>query len=69
MFSSVSIGFESPFLFSCAIRVQSLWKQWTLWTQRTVFSLICVTCGHNGRCDTLWTESSLSVEQDVEGFL
>ena len=26
-----------------------------------------VTCGHNGRCDTLWTESSLSVEQDVAG--
>ena len=40
---------ESPFPISCAIRVQPLWKQWT------VFSLICGLCGHNGRCDTLWT--------------
>ena len=23
--------------------------------------------GYNGRCDTLWTRSSLSVEQDVAG--
>jgi len=67
MFSSVSIGFESPFLFSCAIRVQPLWKQWTQWTQWTVFSLICVTCGHNGRKNTLWTHPPLNGVQEVGG--
>ena len=40
--------FESPFLFSCAIRVQPLWKQWTL------FLLIRGHNRHNGRCTTLW---------------
>ncbi len=34
------IEVESPFQFSCAIRVQPLWKQWTQWTQGTVFTPI-----------------------------
>jgi len=59
--------FESPFLFSCAIRVQPLWKQWKQWTQWTVFSLVCITCGHNGRCTTLWTHPPLNGVQEAGG--